>query len=151
MSRYPSEGGERLFDILLVESKPTKMEPFIESFKMAKQTNSVYVVSDGVAALDFVYQRGDFEDVPQPDLILLDLDLPGKDGDEALAKMEQESELCRIPVIIFTSSVSAEDIARSYKLNVNAYLQCPESEDAFPVVAEEIVDFWLKLARFPPK
>lgn len=127
------------------------MEPFIESFRTAEHTNSVYVVPDGGATLDFVHQRGDFEDVPRADLILLDLHLPGKDGDEVLAEIEHEPELCRIPVIIFTSSVPAEDIARSYELNVNAYLQCPESEDAFPVVAEEIVDFWLKPARFPPK
>lgn len=149
----PNSSGEQQqsFDILLVESNPDDISPFIDSFTATGVTNEVHVVSDGNQALDFVHQRGDYTDVPRPDLILLDLHLPGRSGDEILAELNKQSELQRIPVIVLTTSDSAEDIARMYELNANAYVQKPTTPSKFAELAQAIEDFWLKTAHLPPK
>lgn len=141
----------RLFDILLVESNPDDVSPFIESFEATDRTNEVHIVSDGDEALDFIHQCGDWVDTSRPDLILLDLHIGGTSGDEILTELAEQPELRRIPVIVFTESDTGEDIARSYKLNANAYVQKPATSEKFTELAQAIEDFWFNIARLPPK
>lgn len=151
MNRRSSGGRDRIFDLLLVESRPEEVEPFIDSFEATDLTNEVYVVSDGVEALDFVHQRGEYTDAPRPDLVLLDLHVSRKDGEEVLSELKERPELRRIPVLVFTSSEATEDVARSYELKANAYLRRPDSGAEFEELAQAIENFWLKLAQIPPK
>lgn len=151
MDRRSLGGRGRSFDLLLVESQPEGIEPFIDSFRATERTNEVYVVSDGVEALDFVHQRGGYADAPRPDLVLLDLHVPREDGEKVLTELKARPELRRIPVLVFTSSEATEDVAKSYELQANAYLRRPDSGAEFEELAQVIEDFWLKLAQIPPK
>ena len=151
MSNRSSEGQRRAYDLLLIESQPDEITPFIRSFEKTDRTNEVHVVSDGEEALDFVHQRDDYADVPQPDLILLDLHVPGLSGEEILTELDAREELSRIPVLVFTSSDAEEDIAKSYELNANAYLKKPEAAADFERLAQSIEDFWLVQVQMPPK
>lgn len=151
MSNRSSEGQRRAYDLLLIESQPDEITPFIRSFEKTDRTNEVHVVSDGEEALDFVHQRDDYADVPQPDLILLDLHVPGLSGEEILTELDAREELSRIPVLVFTSSDAEEDIAKSYELNANAYLKKPEAASDFERLAQSIEDFWLVQVQMPPK
>lgn len=151
MSSRSSRGQRRAYDLLLIESQPDEITPFIDSFEKTDRTNEVHVVSDGDEALDFVHQRNDYSDVPQPDLILLDLHVPGLSGEDILAEFDAREELSRIPVLIFTSSDADEDIARSYRLNANAYLKKPTAAEDFERLAQSIENFWLVQVQMPPK
>lgn len=151
MSNRPSRGQRRAYDLLLVEPRPDEIAPFIDSFEKTARTNEVHVVSDGDDALDFVHQRNDYTDVPRPDLILLDLHVSGVSGEDVLAELDAREELSRIPVVVFTSSGAEEDIARSYELNANAYLQKPTTTADFERLAQSIEDFWLVQVQMPPK
>ena len=151
MSRRSSAGPERAYDLLLVESQPDDIAPFIDSFEATDRTNDVHVVSDGDEALDFVHQRGEYETVRQPDLILLDLHVSGPSGEEILKELDAQPERSRIPVIVFTSSDADEDVAKSYELNANAYLHKPTTEEDFERLAQSIEDFWLVQVQLPPK
>jgi len=144
-------GTGRTFDVLLVEGDPDAVTPFAESFRSVDATETVHVVTDGQAALDYVHGRGDYETAPRPDLILLDLDVPGTDGEQLLAELDEQPELRSVPVLVFTSSDAAEDVARSYELNANAYLRKPTSSEELEQLARSIEDFWLRMARLPPK
>lgn len=151
MTRNDPEGQQQPFDILLVEPNPDDISPVIDSFEATEVTDEVHIVSDGNQALDFIHQRGDYDDAPQPDLILLDIHLPGRSGDEILEELNKQSELQRIPVIVLTTSDSAEDVARMYELNANAYVKKPDTSSRFAKLAQAIEDFWLKTAHLPPK
>ena len=151
MAERYSEGDDRRYDILLVEEKPADIAPFIDSFEATDATEDVHVVSDGDEALAFIHRRGDHEDVSRPDLVLLDLHLPGTSGERVLKELNEQPELRSIPVLVFTSSDAAEDVARSYRLNANAYLEKPTEPEKFVTLAQAIEDFWLKQAHLPPK
>lgn len=115
-----------LADILLVEDNPGDVRLTREAFNESHITDTLHVVNDGVEALDFLYKRGEYEDAPRPDIILLDLNLPPKNGDEVLNELQQESSgLSRIPVIVLTSSQADEDIVKSYDQQANAYMTKP--------------------------
>lgn len=144
-------GRSRSYDVLLVESDPDDIAPFIDSFEATDRTNEVHVVSNGDSALDFLHRRGDYAHVPRPDLVLLDLQLPGTNGVEILRELAEHPPLRLLPVIVLTDSEAAEDIARSYKLNANAYVQKPTTPDGFDELAQAIEEFWLNVARLPPK
>lgn len=150
MTKHSSRGSDGLFDILLVESEPDDVSPFIDSFKAADATEDVHVVSDGDKALDFIHQRGDYAQAPQPNIIILDLHVKGTDGEELLTELKGHSELQPIPVLVFTTSDAEEDIARSYELNANAYLQKPATAEEFSSLAQSIEDFWFTQAHLPP-
>lgn len=143
-------GDSRAFDILLVEENPEEIAPFIYSFEATELTNEVHVIADTDEALDYIHRRGEYSDVPRPDLILLNLHVAGGDGEDVLVELNEQPPLHRIPVLVFTASDTAEDIAKAYELNANAYLQRPNTAEAFDELAQAIEDFWLKIAHLPP-
>jgi CheY-like chemotaxis protein len=138
-------------EILLVEDNPGDVRLTVESLKEAKVTNHLSVVGDGVEALAFLRRNGAYTNAPKPDLILLDLDLPKKDGREVLAEIKQDPRLRLIPVVIVTSSDAERDIVRSYELRANAYVTKPVGFDQFMNVIRSVESFWLSIVKFPPR
>lgn len=136
-------------DILLVEDDPGDVLMTREAFEHHKIRNPLHVASDGVEALQFLNREGRFERAPRPGLILLDLNLPGKDGREVLDEIKQAPELRSIPVVILTTSEAEEDILRSYDLHANAYVTKPVDFDTFAEVVRKIDDFWVSLVQLP--
>lgn len=143
-----SEMGD-LADILLVEDNPGDVRLTREALTDGKVHNTLHVVNDGVEALDFCYQRGEYEASPRPDIILLDLNLPRKDGDEVLETIKDDPNLKRIPVIVLTSSDTHQDIVESYDLNANAYLTKPVDPAEFIDTIRTLERFWLTIVRLP--
>jgi CheY-like chemotaxis protein len=140
----------RSADILLVEDNPGDVRLTREVFEDGGITNTLHVVTDGVAALDFIYRRGEHADAPRPDIVLLDLNLPRKDGDEVLEELRDDPEHSQIPVIVLTSSSAAEDVTRSYELQANAYLTKPVDPAEFIETVRTFREFWLTVVRLPP-
>lgn len=137
-------------EILLVEDNPGDVRLTREALKEAKVGNNLHVVEDGVAALQFLRRESEFTDVPRPDLILLDLNLPKKDGREVLEEIKADDSLKRIPVVVLTTSHAEEDIVRSYNLHANCYVTKPVDLDQFIRIVKSIEDFWLTIVRLPP-
>jgi CheY-like chemotaxis protein len=138
-------------EILLVEDNPGDVKLTQKAFEKARLSNDLHVVNDGVEALDFLYRRGEYEGVPRPDLVLLDLNLPRKPGEEVLEEVKADEELKRIPVVILTSSEAEEDILQTYDMHANAYLTKPVSFDGFTQVVQKIEGFWFSVVRYPPE
>ena len=136
-------------DVLLVEDSPGDIRLTREAFKMANRNIRLHVAMDGVEALAFLAQEGDFAQSPRPDLILLDLNLPKKDGREVLKHIRSHDDLKSIPTVILTTSDSAIDINQSYKLQANSYLSKPVQLDKFESVVRSINDFWFEKAKLP--
>jgi len=136
--------------ILLVEDSAADVELTREVLRETKLANELSVVGDGEQAMRYVLQEGEFADRPRPDLILLDLNLPRKDGREVLVELKRHPTLRRIPIIVLTTSGAERDILSSYDSYVNAYVTKPLNLDAFVTVARSIEDFWLSLVRLPP-
>ena len=135
--------------ILLVEDNPADVRLTREAFKEAKVYNDLFDVGDGVAALDFLYRRGEFTSAPIPDLILLDLNLPKKNGMEVLSEIKSHKSLCSMPVVVLTTSKADEDILRSYELHANAFISKPVNLEKFLKVIQTIEQFWLAVATLP--
>ncbi len=136
-------------DILLVEDSPADVDLTREALEDAKVRNTLHVVSDGVAALEFLRREGDYADAPRPDLILLDLNLPKKDGREVLADIKADPSLRRIPVVVLTTSEAEQDIVRSYDLHANCYVTKPVDLEQFIAVIKSIENFWLVIVKLP--
>ncbi|MCI0506656.1 MAG: response regulator [Gammaproteobacteria bacterium] len=136
-------------EILLVEDNPADVRLTREALKEAKVRNQLYVVEDGVAAMEFLMRKGKYADVPRPDLILLDLNLPKKDGREVLQEIKQDPSLKRIPVVVLTTSQAEEDIVRTYNLHANCYVTKPVDLDQFITIVKSIEDFWLTIVKLP--
>ncbi len=136
-------------DILLVEDNPGDIRLTKEAFKEGQISNTLHVATDGIEALDYLYRRDGYEDVPMPDIVLLDLNLPRKNGDEVLEEINEDPSLSSIPVIILTSSDAEEDVIRSYELQVNAYLTKPVDPDEFIRTVRSFKAFWLSVVRLP--
>jgi CheY-like chemotaxis protein len=136
-------------DILLVEDDPGDVLMTQEAFEHHKIRNTLHVVSDGAEALRFVRREPPFTDVPRPGLILLDLNLPKKDGREVLAEIKDDPELRTIPVVVLTTSEAEEDIVRSYSLHANAYVTKPVDFDRFVEVVRQIDDFFVSVVKLP--
>lgn len=136
-------------EILLIEDSPSDANLTIQSLQQAKITNTLHWVEEGEAAMDFLYQRGDYPDAPRPDLIVLDLNLPGMDGREILAEVKADPSLRRIPVVVLTTSSNEEDVLRSYDLNANCYVTKPFDVQQFIQVVQLISDFWLTAVKLP--
>ncbi|WP_276254455.1 response regulator [Halomontanus rarus] len=134
-------------DILLVESNPGDTRLFTESFKEASITNRIYAVSDGESALDFVHQRGEYTNVPRPDIVLLDPQLPGTSGTDVLSELNDEPELRDISVVILTSSDEEEDIVKSHGLDADTYIQKPVATEEFVGFVQSVEDFWFTIVR----
>jgi len=141
----------RPIEILLVEDSPGDVRLIIESLKENKLRNKLDVVEDGVQALAFLHQEGRYAEAPHPDLILLDLNLPKKDGREVLAEIKADENLRRIPVVILTSSKAEEDIFKAYNLQANCYITKPMGLDQFVKVVKSIQEFWLTIVKLPPE
>jgi len=136
-------------DVLLVEDDPGDELMTREAFEDNKIGNTLHVVRDGEEALDFLYRRGDHTEAPQPDLILLDLNLPKYDGRQVLEKIKSDPDLAHIPVVVLTTSAAEEDILRSYKLHANAYVTKPVDLDQFIAAVRQIDDFFVQVVRLP--
>ena len=136
-------------DILLVEDNPGDVRLTQEAFKDGKMLNKLHVAEDGMEALAFLKREGKYTGAPRPELILLDLNLPRKDGRDVLAEIKVDRDLKRIPVVILTTSRSEEDILRSYDLNANCYITKPVELDKFIEVVKAIEDFWLTIVKLP--
>ena len=144
----PLENG-RPIEILLVEDSPGDVRLTREALKEAKVLNSLNVATDGVEAMDFLRRRGKFPDAPRPDLILLDLNLPRKDGREVLEEIKADSALRRIPIVVLTTSQAEEDVVRAYDLHANCYITKPVDFRQFITVVQSIEDFWLTVVKLP--
>jgi chemotaxis family two-component system response regulator Rcp1 len=139
------------FEILLVEDNPGDVRLTREALKDAKVWTSLHVVEDGVAALDFLHRRGEYADAVRPDLVLLDLNLPRKDGREVLAAIKSENALKAIPVVILTTSQAEEDVVKAYNLNANCFITKPVDFEKFVNIVRAIEEFWLTIVTLPPK
>jgi chemotaxis family two-component system response regulator Rcp1 len=137
-------------EILLVEDNRGDADLAREALENSKVRNTLYLVGDGEAAMEFLRRRGKYANVPRPDLILLDLNLPRKDGREVLAEIKADDDLKRIPVVILTTSKDEEDILRSYNLHANCYITKPIDLNQFIAVVRAIEDFWLTIVKLPP-
>lgn len=138
-------------DILLVEDNPGDVRLAREAFRESKVRNALFVIEDGVEAMAFLRREGKYAQAPRPDLILLDLNLPRKDGREVLAEIKADSDLKRIPVVMLTISKAEEDILRAYNLHVNCYITKPIDLERFMEVVKSIEDFWLTIVRLPSR
>ena len=139
----------RPVNILLVEDSPGDVRLTQEILADTRIANDIYVVNDGEAAMAFLRQQGEHAQAPRPDLVLLDLNLPRKDGREVLQEMKTDETLRRIPVIVLTTSAAERDVLRSYDLHVNCYITKPIDLDEFITVVRSIEGFWLSVVRLP--
>ena len=141
--------GTRAIDILLVEDNPGDVRLTIEALKDGKVRNRLSVAGDGVEALAFLRREGKHADAPRPDVIMLDLNLPKKDGREVLAEIKEDESLRRIPVVVLTTSSSEQDILKTYNLHANCYITKPVDLEQFIQVVRGIEDFWLTIVKLP--
>jgi len=147
---YPDSPADTA-DILLVEDNPGDVRLTEEAFREGQIKNTLHVVNDGVDALEFLRQRGEYADAPRPDIVLLDLNLPRKDGDEVLDEIRDDPALEALPVVVLTSSEAQEDIVQSYELKANAFLTKPVDPEEFIEVVRTFQEFWLSVVRLPPE
>lgn len=136
-------------DFLLVEDNPGDVRLTQEALKSHKVQNNLHVVTDGEEAMAFLRMQGKYANAPRPDIILLDLNLPRKDGREVLAEIKSDNNLKAIPVVIITSSEAEQDVVKSYNLNANCYITKPVNLDQFIKVVQSINDFWLTIVKLP--
>jgi CheY-like chemotaxis protein len=136
-------------EVLLVEDSPGDVRLMQEVFRVANNMVRLHVAGDGVEAMNFLRQWGEYADCPRPDLILLDLNLPKMGGLEVLAKIKEDEGLRTIPTVILTISDAEADIARGYRLQANCYLRKPVQLEAFEALVRSINDFWLTKAKLP--
>lgn len=139
----------RPIKILLVEDSPGDVRLTQEAFKDSKLCNKVYVVGDGVEAMDFLYKKKKYTNASRPDIILLDLNLPKKNGREVLREIKGDENLKRIPVVILTTSKAEEDIIKSYNLHANCYITKPVDLNQFTRVVKSIENFWFTIVKLP--
>lgn len=136
-------------DILLVEDNPGDVRLTQEALREGKIHNNLYVVKDGLEAMEFLRRQGRHSGATRPDLILLDLNLPKKDGREVLADIKNDPELKRIPVVVLTTSAAEEDVLKSYNSHANCYITKPVDLEQFMKVAKAIREFWLTIVKLP--
>jgi chemotaxis family two-component system response regulator Rcp1 len=140
----------RPVEILLVEDNPGDERLTREALKEGKVYSNLHWVKDGVEAMEFLRREGKYKDVPRPDIILLDLNLPKKDGREVLHDIKNDDALKRIPVVVLTTSKAEEDVLRTYNLHANCYVTKPVDLEKFFVVVKSIDVFWLTVVTLPP-
>ena len=147
MTRTPGEAPP--VEILLVEDNPGDYRLTQEALREGKVYNNLYWAQDGVEALEFLRKQGKYAGKPRPDIILLDLNLPKKDGREVLQEIKNDEALKRIPVVILTTSKAEEDVLRTYNLHANCYVTKPVDLEKFIVVVKSIDAFWLTVVTLP--
>jgi chemotaxis family two-component system response regulator Rcp1 len=143
------ETSHNAIEILLVEDSPGDARLTVEALKEGKLSNHISLVRDGVEALDYLHRRGAHANAVLPDMILLDLNLPKKDGREVLAEIKTDPDLKRIPVVILTTSKAEEDILKTYDLHANCYITKPVDLEQFMKVVKSIEEFWLTMVKLP--
>jgi len=141
--------GSKVVEILLIEDNVGDARLAKEALSDAKVRNNLSWVADGVEGIAFLRREGSYANAPRPDLILLDLNLPRKDGREVLSEIKSDDKFKRIPVVILTTSQAEEDILRAYHLNANCYISKPVDLDQFMKVVKTIEDFWLTIVKLP--
>jgi two-component system, chemotaxis family, response regulator Rcp1 len=139
----------RPVDILLVEDNPGDVRLTQEAFRDSRLPVKLSVVMDGEDALNYLFKRGNYENVTKPDIILLDLNIPKKDGKEVLCEIKNDGVLKYVPVVVLTTSNAEQDIVKTYNLNVNAYINKPVDFDKFFDIVQKIEAFWLMTATLP--
>jgi CheY-like chemotaxis protein len=139
----------RAVEILLVEDSPSDADLTVEALGDGKVLNNLHWVEDGVEALAFLRRQGKYSDAPRPDLILLDLNLPKKDGRQVLAEIKVDPQLKLIPVVVLTTSAAERDILKTYELNANCYVTKPLDLEQFIAVVKLIEMFWLAVVKLP--
>lgn len=144
-----TQDNNRPIDLLLVEDNPGDIRLTQEAFKTGRFAVRLNIALDGVEAVDFLHRRGKFENAPRPELILLDLNLPRKNGREVLSEIKADPDLKRIPVLVITTSRAEQDVSNAYGLNANCYITKPLAFDDFIKVVHSIEDFWLTKATLP--
>ncbi|MGH8740884.1 MAG: response regulator [Burkholderiales bacterium] len=140
----------RPVEILLVEDNPGDERLTREALKEGKVYSNLHWVKDGVEAMEYLRREGRYQDAPRPDIILLDLNLPKKDGREVLQDIKNDDKLKRIPVVVLTTSKAEEDVLRTYNLHANCYVTKPVDLEKFIVVVKSIDVFWLTVVTLPP-
>ncbi len=138
-------------EILLVEDSPSHVLITREALQEAKILNTLHVVEDGVEAMAFLRNEGTYKNAPRPDLILLDLNLPRKDGREVLEEIKADTRLKHIPVVVLTTSSAEEDVVRAYGLHANCYVVKPVEFDSFVKAVRSIEHFWFSIVTLPPE
>lgn len=141
----------RPIEILLVEDSPTDILLAREALDHAKVLNNLYVVNDGVEAMDYLHRRGEYENAVRPDLVLLDLNLPRKDGRAVLQEIKSDDNLKRLPVVVLTTSKAEEDIHRAYGSHANCYITKPVDFEQFADVVKAIETFWFTIVELPSR
>lgn len=141
----------KAIEILLVEDNPGDIELTRIALEDNKMSVNLNVAEDGVEALKFLKKQGQYQGAPHPDLILLDLNLPRKDGREVLAEMKADPILKRIPVVILTTSQAEEDVLKAYNLSANCYITKPVDLDRFVKIVRSIENFWFTIVKLPPE
>jgi chemotaxis family two-component system response regulator Rcp1 len=136
-------------EILMVEDNPGDVRLTVEALKETKLNNNLNIVKNGVEALAYLRREGEYANAARPDLILLDLNLPKKDGREVLREIKEDQDLGRIPVVILTTSQAEEDILRTYDLHANCYISKPVDLEQFTQVVQSIEFFWLTIVKLP--
>jgi len=144
------ESQPRAIDILLIEDNPGDIRLTQEILKESKIRNKIFVVDNGADAMEFLQRQGKFSNAVRPDLILLDLNMPRKDGREVLAEIKRDPVLKRIPVVILTTSKDEQDVLKTYELYANCYITKPVGLEQFVTVVRAIEDFWLAIVKLPP-
>ncbi len=139
----------KIVDILLVEDNPGDAELTRLAFSEARIRSNLRVLENGDEVMPFLRQEGDYGEAPRPDIILLDLNLPGKDGREILEEVKADNQLKTIPVIVLTTSQAEEDILRTYELHANSYIQKPVDVNEFIAAIKSLEDFWLTVVKLP--
>jgi len=137
-------------EILLVEDNPGDVRLTIEALKESKILNKLNVVDDGIEALAYLNKEGKYKDRPHPDLIILDLNLPRKDGREVLAEIKEHKDFKRIPIVILTISEAEEDILKTYQLHANCFITKPVDINQFIKVVKSVSNFWFNIVKLPP-
>ncbi len=138
-------------EILLAEDNPGDVKLTRKALDQGDLLNNLHVVNDGVEAMKFLRSEGEYADTSMPDLLLLDLNMPKKDGRQVMQDMDADPELRRIPVVVLTSSEAEEDVVRSYELSANAYLTKPVDFDGFVDIINRLENFWFEIVKMPPK
>ncbi|GAB6859964.1 response regulator [Haloplanus litoreus] len=138
-------------EILLAEDNPGDVKLTRKALEKGRLANNLHVVNDGVETLQFLRGEGPYRETPRPDLVLLDLNMPRKDGREVLEEVKESEDLKRIPVVVLTSSEAEEDVIKSYERHANAYLTKPVDFDGFIEVVGTLEEFWLQVVKLPPE
>jgi two-component system response regulator len=146
-----SQPKPRFIEILLVEDTPTDIIITREALQEAKMINTLHVVEDGAQALDFLYRRGKYINASRPDLVILDLNLPVKNGREVLAQVKTDEKLKKIPIVVLTTSSADEDIIKAYNLHANCYVIKPMDFDSFVQIVKDVGHFWFSVVAIPPE